>query len=232
VDRASAHVIFMASAAEEWKSKRWPKRSVVNPSRNHPSCDRPTTLSGSQARICLGLPGGCQPRCPVLPGAVSRVRRYRRVDAGDQSLLLTGDGRLVALDAKMTFDDNGLFRHTDLRGLPISTRKIRSRSKRPCTDIAVELCSSALLGRFDLERIFLVEIAEPAQIGCANSPLSSKVILASRATSLPSPVSTQGLISSIDASVLRTRDTAPGRNGAARWQPPRRVPGQICSLRA
>jgi len=25
--------------------------------------------------------------------------------------------RLVALDAKMTFDDNGLFRHTDLRGL-------------------------------------------------------------------------------------------------------------------
>ena len=31
--------------------------------------------------------------------------------------VLTGDGRLVALDAKMTFDDNGLFRHTDLRGL-------------------------------------------------------------------------------------------------------------------
>src|SRR5437899_5202597 len=31
--------------------------------------------------------------------------------------VLTGDGRLVALDAKMTIDDNGLFRHTDLRGL-------------------------------------------------------------------------------------------------------------------
>ena len=25
--------------------------------------------------------------------------------------------KMVALDAKMTFDDNGLFRHTDLRGL-------------------------------------------------------------------------------------------------------------------
>src|SRR6266581_3246887 len=30
---------------------------------------------------------------------------------------LTGDGKLVALDAKMTFDDNGLFRHKELRGL-------------------------------------------------------------------------------------------------------------------
>ena len=31
--------------------------------------------------------------------------------------MLTGDGRLVALDAKMTFDDNALFRHKDLREL-------------------------------------------------------------------------------------------------------------------
>src|SRR6202012_1436603 len=31
--------------------------------------------------------------------------------------VVTGDGRLVALDAKMTFDDNGLFRHKELREL-------------------------------------------------------------------------------------------------------------------
>jgi succinyl-CoA synthetase beta subunit len=31
--------------------------------------------------------------------------------------VLTGDGRLVALDAKMTFDDNALFRHKELREL-------------------------------------------------------------------------------------------------------------------
>ena len=29
-------------------------------------------------------------------------------------LIVTGDGKLVALDAKMTFDDNALFRHPDL----------------------------------------------------------------------------------------------------------------------
>jgi succinyl-CoA synthetase beta subunit len=48
---------------------------------------------------------------------------YRAFIDTDASLLeinpcvLTGDGKLVALDAKMTFDDNGLFRHKDLREL-------------------------------------------------------------------------------------------------------------------
>ena len=32
-------------------------------------------------------------------------------------LVVTGDGELVALDAKMTFDDNGLFRHPDIAKL-------------------------------------------------------------------------------------------------------------------
>jgi succinyl-CoA synthetase beta subunit len=48
---------------------------------------------------------------------------YRAFIDTDASLLeinpcvLTGEGRLVALDAKMTFDDNALFRHKDLREL-------------------------------------------------------------------------------------------------------------------
>jgi succinyl-CoA synthetase beta subunit len=31
--------------------------------------------------------------------------------------VVTGDGRLIALDAKMTFDDNALFRHPDIEAL-------------------------------------------------------------------------------------------------------------------
>jgi succinyl-CoA synthetase beta subunit len=48
---------------------------------------------------------------------------YRAFIDTDASLLeinpcvLTGEGRLVALDAKMTFDDNALFRHKELREL-------------------------------------------------------------------------------------------------------------------
>ena len=32
-------------------------------------------------------------------------------------LVVTGDGKLIALDAKMTFDDNAMYRHKDLAEL-------------------------------------------------------------------------------------------------------------------
>ena len=41
---------------------------------------------------------------------------------------MTGDGELVALDAKMTFDDNALFRHTDLAELRDLGRRRAGRS--------------------------------------------------------------------------------------------------------
>jgi len=48
---------------------------------------------------------------------------YQALVATDASLVeinpfvLTRDGRLLALDAKMNFDDNALYRHNDIRGL-------------------------------------------------------------------------------------------------------------------
>jgi succinyl-CoA synthetase beta subunit len=48
---------------------------------------------------------------------------YRAFDETDSSLaeinplILTGDGRVVALDAKINFDDNALFRHPELQQL-------------------------------------------------------------------------------------------------------------------
>jgi len=61
-------------------------------------------------------------------------------------------------------------------------------------DAAIELdVVEAVLGGFDFERIFLVEVAQFRGVPCdGRARLSSKVILASSATSLPSPVSTQG----------------------------------------
>jgi succinyl-CoA synthetase beta subunit len=38
-------------------------------------------------------------------------------------LVLTAEGGFIALDGKMSFDDNGLFRHEDVRGSAISTRR-------------------------------------------------------------------------------------------------------------
>jgi succinyl-CoA synthetase beta subunit len=119
VDRDSAHVIFMASAAGGMEIEEVAKKdpSAILHETIHPSVG----LQPYQARklaFGLGLSGEAANRAAPFFQAL-----YRAFVDTDASMLeinpcvLTGDGRLVALDAKMTFDDNGLFRHTDLRGL-------------------------------------------------------------------------------------------------------------------
>jgi succinyl-CoA synthetase beta subunit len=64
----------------------------------------------------------------VPPASVPQARAilkglYKAFDETDASLaeinplILTGDGKVVALDAKMSFDDNALFRHPELQAL-------------------------------------------------------------------------------------------------------------------
>ena len=61
----------------------------------------------------------------IPEGSVAEARRllqglYRAFDQTDASLaeinplILTGDGRVIALDAKLNFDDNALFRHPEI----------------------------------------------------------------------------------------------------------------------
>ena len=119
VDRQSARVIFMASAAGGMEIEEVAKKdpSAILRETIHPAVG----LQPYQARklaFGLGLSGEAANHAAPFFQAL-----YRAFVDTDASLLeinpcvLTGDGRLVALDAKMTFDDNGLFRHTDLRGL-------------------------------------------------------------------------------------------------------------------
>jgi succinyl-CoA synthetase beta subunit len=63
----------------------------------------------------IGIPeGSLKEGRQVLQGL------YRAFDETDASLaeinplIVTGDGRVIALDAKLNFDDNGLFRHPDI----------------------------------------------------------------------------------------------------------------------
>jgi succinyl-CoA synthetase beta subunit len=66
----------------------------------------------------LGLEGA-----PVNQGIRLFAGLYRAFEGTDASLVeinpfvVTRDGRLLALDAKMNFDDNALFRHPDIREL-------------------------------------------------------------------------------------------------------------------
>jgi succinyl-CoA synthetase beta subunit len=119
VDRAAGAPVLMASAAGGMEIEEVAKDNpgAILRETIHPAAG----LQPYQARkiaFGLGLPG------EVVNDAVRFLQAlYRAFLDTDASLLeinpcvLTGDGRLVALDAKMTFDDSGLFRHKDLREL-------------------------------------------------------------------------------------------------------------------
>ena len=119
VDRASGMPVFMASAAGgmeiEVVAKERPEailRETIRPA---------TGLQPYQARkLAFGL--------DLAPDVVNRAvpffqSLYRAFVDTDASLLeinpcvVTGDGRLVALDAKVNFDDNALYRHPEFSEL-------------------------------------------------------------------------------------------------------------------
>src|SRR5438105_134328 len=78
-------------------------------------------LQPYQARkIAFGLGSPSEVANSAIPFLQSLHRAFIDTDASMLEInpcVLTGDGKLVALDAKMTFDDNALFRHKDLREL-------------------------------------------------------------------------------------------------------------------
>ena len=119
VDRAAEVPVIMASAAGGMEIEEVAKKdpSAILRETIHPAVG----LEPYQARkiaFGLGLP------LEVVNYATPFLQAlYRAFTDTDASLLeinpcvLTGDGKLVALDAKMTFDDNALFRHKELREL-------------------------------------------------------------------------------------------------------------------
>ena len=115
VDRTAGAPVIMASAAGgmeiEEVAKDRPEAILRQPVRPE------TGFQPYHARkigFGLGLP-------PQMAGTVTKFLQslYRAFVETDASLLeinpcvLTGDGRLVALDAKVNFDDNALFRHPE-----------------------------------------------------------------------------------------------------------------------
>jgi len=119
VDRAAAAPVFMVSAAGgmeiEEVAKERPEailREAIHPD---------TGFQPYHARkLAFGL--GLSPE--LVSASISFLQSlYRAFIETDASLLeinpciVTGDGRLVALDAKVTFDDNALFRHPEYQEL-------------------------------------------------------------------------------------------------------------------
>jgi succinyl-CoA synthetase beta subunit len=119
VDRAEGKVVFMASAAGGMEIEEVAKdnpdailREVIQPV---------VGLQPYQARkIAFGMGLPIEVATNAVPFLQALYRAFIDTDASMLEInpcVITGDGRLVALDAKMTFDDNALFRHKELREL-------------------------------------------------------------------------------------------------------------------
>src|SRR5437016_3619510 len=122
LDRASGRPVFMASAAggmdiEEVAAKT-PEmifRETINPAVGF----RP--FQARKLAFALGLTGALV--SPAAKFMQSLYTAYEQMDASLMEInpfLLTKDNRLIALDAKVNFDDNAMFRHKeflDLRDL-------------------------------------------------------------------------------------------------------------------
>src|ERR1700682_2980931 len=119
VDRASNKVVFMASAAGGMEIEEVAK---VNPDAILRATMHPAVcLQAYQARkIAFGLGLPMEVVSHAAPFLQALYRAFIDTDATMLEInpcVLTGDGKLVALDAKMAFDDNAMFRHKELREL-------------------------------------------------------------------------------------------------------------------
>ncbi|HZR83169.1 MAG TPA: ADP-forming succinate--CoA ligase subunit beta [Candidatus Binatia bacterium] len=119
LDRATSCVTVIASAEGGVEIEEVAARSPEKILRE--AVDPAVGMQAFQARklgAALGIPAGSLGKL-----AKFAVALYQAVVGTDASLVeinplvLTESGDLVALDAKMGFDDNGLFRHPDVRAL-------------------------------------------------------------------------------------------------------------------
>ena len=119
VDRAAGRVSVMASAAggmdiEEVAAQRPESilRAVIDPATGM------RRFHADRLAFGLGLEGAQAARAAELALAVWRA--FAETDASlveINPLAVTGDGAVLALDAKMTFDDNALYRRRDIAEL-------------------------------------------------------------------------------------------------------------------
>ncbi len=119
LDRASERPVMMASQDGGVEIE---KVAAETPERIHKAFIHPTAgLSAYQARqlaFALALEGPQIGQAVKLMGALYDA--FRATDASlieINPLIVTGDGNLLALDAKMNFDDNALYRHPDIKDL-------------------------------------------------------------------------------------------------------------------
>src|ERR1700732_4810976 len=119
IDRAEAKPVFMASAAGGMEIEQVAEENPDAILKEY--IDPGMGLEAFQARkIAFKLGLKPQQINPAVQFLTSLYKAFLDTDASlieINPFITTTDGRLFALDAKITFDDNALFRHAELREL-------------------------------------------------------------------------------------------------------------------
>jgi succinyl-CoA synthetase beta subunit len=116
VDRAVEAPVIMASAAGGMEIEEVAKENpaAILRERIHPAVGLQPYVA---RKLAFGLGLTAEQAQNAVPFLQSLYRAFVETDASlaeINPLVVTGDGRLIALDAKMNFDDNALYRHKDL----------------------------------------------------------------------------------------------------------------------
>ncbi|HEY4684056.1 MAG TPA: ADP-forming succinate--CoA ligase subunit beta [Candidatus Acidoferrales bacterium] len=119
IDRAIARSVFMASAAggvEIEEVARTQPEAILKE-----AIDPALGLQSYQARkIAFGLGLAPELARQAVPFIQAIARTFEATDASLVEInpcVVTEEGKILALDAKMNFDDNALYRHKDIREL-------------------------------------------------------------------------------------------------------------------
>ena len=119
IDRTEGKPVFMASAAGGMEIEQVAAENPDAIMKQH--MDPGMGLEAFQARkIAFALGLNAKQITPAVQFLTSLYRAFLDTDASlieINPFITTTDGRLFALDAKINFDDNALFRHPDLREL-------------------------------------------------------------------------------------------------------------------
>jgi succinyl-CoA synthetase beta subunit len=116
VDRAVEAPVIMASAAGGMEIEEVAKENpgAILRERIHPAVGLQPYVA---RKLAFGLGLTAEQAQAAVPFLQSLYRAFIETDsslAEINPLVVTGDGRLIALDAKMNIDDNALYRHKDL----------------------------------------------------------------------------------------------------------------------
>jgi succinyl-CoA synthetase beta subunit len=119
VDRASGTPIFMASAAGGMEIEEIAKDNPAAILRE-PVLPETGFQPFHARKLAFGLGLAPEALAAAVPFFQSLYRAFIETDSSMLEInpcVVTGDGRLVALDAKVAFDDNALYRHPEFKEL-------------------------------------------------------------------------------------------------------------------